>query len=285
MEYIKKSESPISKIWKVAIGSPKELSGTNRIFNTVLIITTLFLVSSAIVNVAAGLKEPFLINSMLLVVAAILYHFSRFKGAYKVCLVVYAVCCYIAVISTFIFNDGTKGPVLFLSFLSFLLLISITPQKQHLIWTSLHVVVGFGLIYMEYVHPEFVRVHYDFELNRFTDIALTYVVCLLFIYLITIHLRRNYEKEKKLAQKRASLMRLRSVLIGKQNKQLREIAWIQSHKVRGKVATIMGLIALMNEDDVQDPINEKVLKGVKSASIELDEIIKDINDLTSPFKK
>ncbi|MGN6566371.1 MAG: PAS domain S-box protein [Flavipsychrobacter sp.] len=68
--------------------------------------------------------------------------------------------------------------------------------------------------------------------------------------------------------------------IEQQNAKLKEIAWIQSHKVRGPVASILGLIDLFNYEEPSDPVNKEILFGIKSASVNLDEIIKDVVIMT-----
>jgi len=68
--------------------------------------------------------------------------------------------------------------------------------------------------------------------------------------------------------------------IEQQNAKLKEIAWIQSHKVRGPVASILGLIALFNYDEAADPVNKEILSGIKTASTHLDEIIKEVVIMT-----
>lgn len=69
-----------------------------------------------------------------------------------------------------------------------------------------------------------------------------------------------------------------------QNQKLKDIAWIQSHKVRSPVATIMGLIQLFNTEDSADPINAQVLEGISEAAVNLDEVIKEINAKTETMK-
>lgn len=68
--------------------------------------------------------------------------------------------------------------------------------------------------------------------------------------------------------------------IEQQNRQLREIAWLQSHKVRSHVATILGLSQFINRQIITDPDLSKVLAGIQDAAKELDTVIKDINGLT-----
>lgn len=64
--------------------------------------------------------------------------------------------------------------------------------------------------------------------------------------------------------------------IRQQNEMLREISWIQSHKVRGPVATIMGLTELIDENNLSDPENIKIINGLRLATNDLDTVIKEI---------
>jgi signal transduction histidine kinase len=65
-----------------------------------------------------------------------------------------------------------------------------------------------------------------------------------------------------------------------QNKKLRKIAWLQSHKMRSPIATIMGMATLINDEDPNDPINKEVLKNIKAESKKLDDIILEVENLT-----
>ena len=69
-------------------------------------------------------------------------------------------------------------------------------------------------------------------------------------------------------------------MIEKQNEQLRKIAWVQSHEVRSPVATILGLANLLNENDPNDPHNTDILKHIKEAANNLDDVIKKITSYT-----
>lgn len=72
--------------------------------------------------------------------------------------------------------------------------------------------------------------------------------------------------------------------IQSQNQRLKDIAWIQSHKVRAPVASILGLIQLFNKEELNDPINLQVLDGLNDAVNTLDEVIKEINSKTETMK-
>ena len=70
-----------------------------------------------------------------------------------------------------------------------------------------------------------------------------------------------------------------------QNNELLEIAWLQSHKVRSHVATIMGLTQLINYNNPLDEGNLVILDGVRQSSEALDHVIREINDKTRMMDK
>jgi PAS domain S-box-containing protein len=63
--------------------------------------------------------------------------------------------------------------------------------------------------------------------------------------------------------------------IEKQNELLRDIAWKQSHEVRGPLARIMGLINLLELPN-KDISLEEILSHINKSAHELDTIVKDI---------
>lgn len=64
-----------------------------------------------------------------------------------------------------------------------------------------------------------------------------------------------------------------------QNMQLSEIAWMQSHKIRGPLANILGLLQLLDPGRFDAETNE-ILKGVLDSSESLDAVIREIVDKT-----
>ena len=64
-----------------------------------------------------------------------------------------------------------------------------------------------------------------------------------------------------------------------QNNRLREISWLQSHKVRAPLARIMGLVELMNIEDTESVAAIKELAGlIRDSASDLDDVIKEISD-------
>jgi len=73
--------------------------------------------------------------------------------------------------------------------------------------------------------------------------------------------------------------------IEEQNIALKEIAFIESHKVRGAVATILGLEQLFNYDEITDPENKEILSGIAKVVRELDEIVREVVRKSNAIEK
>ena len=75
------------------------------------------------------------------------------------------------------------------------------------------------------------------------------------------------------------------VQIQRQNEKLREIAWIQSHKVRGPVASILGLASLFSYEPNGHDKNIERLEKLQIATTDLDTIIREVVDKTNTIQQ
>lgn len=73
-----------------------------------------------------------------------------------------------------------------------------------------------------------------------------------------------------------TLDRLSARRITAQNDRLRQIAWSQSHLVRGPVAGILGLVRLFNHQKPDDPFNQEVMHYIDVLAQELDAAVHNI---------
>lgn len=63
--------------------------------------------------------------------------------------------------------------------------------------------------------------------------------------------------------------------IENQNKKLKEIAWIQSHKVRAPLARILGLLYVYKITE-EERERERLIENVEKSAFELDDVIHEI---------
>ncbi len=97
----------------------------------------------------------------------------------------------------------------------------------------------------------------------------------------TISFNPVYDKDNKLTgischasditDQRKNLSRLDA-----QTQLLMEIANIQSHKVRGPVATLLGLVQIFDYEDPANPDNAELVRGIASVTTSLDVIVRDV---------
>lgn len=72
--------------------------------------------------------------------------------------------------------------------------------------------------------------------------------------------------------------------IMEQNHRLQTIANISSHELRRPVATIMGLVNLFDDEDLQNPMNKEIINHLDTTSQELDGVIHSIVERTVYIK-
>ncbi|QHT66906.1 PAS domain S-box protein [Rhodocytophaga rosea] len=64
-----------------------------------------------------------------------------------------------------------------------------------------------------------------------------------------------------------------------QNQQLQQFGYITSHNLRAPIANILGLTQIFNMEDLNDPINKVAIENIRKATLKLDDIIKDLNEI------
>jgi len=77
-----------------------------------------------------------------------------------------------------------------------------------------------------------------------------------------------------------TLLKERELRIIEQNEKLKQIAQINSHELRKPVASILGVMQLVNEEAIKDELNITIFGHLKTLTKELDEIIRRIIDNT-----
>ncbi len=90
---------------------------------------------------------------------------------------------------------------------------------------------------------------------------------------------RALEDAQKKKEKRIS-----DEILQRQYKALFEIASLQSHQVRGPIASILGLINLFNFDEPGDPMNTEIIMNLQVATLAFDDVIYSIVEKTNEIK-
>lgn len=160
------------------------------------------------------------------------------------------------------------GPTIYGFLLTFLIIISITPTKTHIIWFILHSSIVLALFAVELKVPGVVSYQYkSLDAYRMADLALTYVPVLLFIYTIGFFIRKSYHQERLLAEERLDTINVKKGELEHLNSEKDRLFSIIGHDLRSPLFSIQGFLEILNEPNIEE--EEKV------------EIQKQLLDLTT----
>ena len=98
------------------------------------------------------------------------------------------------------------------------------------------------------------------------------ILLLIAIGVVVKYFISELQSNRKLAMERKKhIERIRV-----QKTVLKDIAYIQSHEVRGPVSTILGLTQLFNYEDLADPTNRELMEGITTVAGRLDKIVTEV---------
>ncbi len=104
-------------------------------------------------------------------------------------------------------------------------------------------------------------------LNKYSQQTYLFLGIILALGVIVYLLVRNVQQEKKIDQ-----------LLVKQ--KMSELAYLNAHKIRGPVASILGLLNLYNRNDLSDNFNNVVINHIDTSAKELDRMIHEVANKT-----
>lgn len=107
------------------------------------------------------------------------------------------------------------------------------------------------------------------------------VILLIVIIVVVLKFRKQVRSNRELASEKEKHLEH----IQEQGETLRDIAYIQSHYVRGPVTTILGLSQLFNMDNPEDPHNKELMSGIASVAIKLDETVTNVISKENEVKR
>lgn len=216
----------------------------------------------AVILIVASIITPLLLNHYGLFVLARIW----FLVAINLAVLIYS----------FIFGTGAGIQFAYFSFVSLPWLIFEFRDQKYIAAGVLLPIVGYYIIEYSNAYP---MVTITPELQHLIYVTIIFVVFIILSLSMMFFAYQHFLSEKVLIESNTTLVANRQKL-ELRNRKLEEIAWIQSHKLRKPVATILGLIGLINYENLSDPENEVTLKHIKTAGDELDDIIVEIDKKT-----
>lgn len=225
----------------------------SRIYHSITLIAIVSLLYNAPFNYLINLYVPSIISMVACIAFSWLYYRSRFQHHMQSSIIISAILANFIFIFNFFYNSGVGGPNDILIGLSILLIIAITPHKQHKIWLTVNIITVLVLHAIEYYYPQFVPNKYITRADEFFDKTSAYIVVALLIYYTIKYIRRNYDYEKRKAEEKADAIEDQNQYILVQNQQLEHInseknklMSIIAHDLRAPLSNIQNYLELVS---------------------------------------
>ncbi|GAA4449410.1 HAMP domain-containing sensor histidine kinase [Rurimicrobium arvi] len=278
----------ISLFWGNLIGDADEFSIDNRAFNAISIISIIILLFLLPINIYLGLPFVWASVAITMGLLIVLYYYARYRKQYAYSMSIYAAGSYLLLVLNFFFNAGADGPTIFLFFLSFQLLIAFTPQRQHLTWAILHIVLTVSLLYIHYWYPEWIMEQYAKPSDRCFDLSTSALIILACMYCITIYLRSNYNRETRLSAEHArqieeqnQQIRLQYQELEKLGQEKNKLISVLGQDLRGPLNSISSVLELLTTYPVPEQRARELQKGLLQTTRNTSDILTNLLTWTS----
>jgi two-component system sensor histidine kinase/response regulator len=247
--------------WVNVIGQPPGFSLEARIFNAICLTSAVSLFLTFLLNILLGIQQLVILMAAIFVIAVICYYYARFKRKLNSCVIVYMIAINALLILNFKYNSGINGPSLLIFMLSYFLTISIVPQKQYWFWIPINLLIVFALLLIGYEYPATIVNTYADTKSRFIDVGSTYVFITIFIFLVTVYVRKSYRTEQDLVEQKATELEYA-------NDTKNKLFSILAHDLRSPLASIQNYLEILSEFNIDETerlsINKALLNSTQN---------------------
>ena len=258
-------ENKLNNFWTKLIGDAEDFSVRNRTFNFVCIITLILLFVCLVFDVYIKLYLMSAALAFLLLLLGTSYYFSRIRKKYKTSILIFAITSYVILILNFFQNSGVEGPSIILFIVTFLFLLTLSNENKYRLITTIHIVIVVVLLYIEYRYPELVPKTYTSNAEKMLDIAVSYIVALIFFSSLFVYLRNSFNAKRLIADERAIAISAQNKQILAQNQQLEQVNEeknklfsIVSHDLKSPLDSIKGYLELLSGNMLNEEEKEKI---------------------------
>lgn len=250
----------LAKVWAYLVGDSTGFSMEEQSFHGICVISFAILLFLLPFNAVIGLWNVSGMMAILMLIICIVYYQARFRHRHTLGLITYGVGSYITLVLNYFMNSGSLGPTIFLFFLTFQLLIAFSKKQLHILWFVCHLLLAGSLLVIELWLPAWVPYTYQNKQGRLTDVISSYLCILVCMYLITIFLRNNYNRERLVAEERAKHILEQNEELEHLNAQKDRLFSVMAHDLRSPLFSISQLVEVLHSTQMT-PQEQAVFMG------------------------
>lgn len=271
------NQSRFAILARRAVGSSEEYSLENRLFNGACIFLFMMLFFFVPINIVLGLYELAGVFLLCLPILSYFYYLSRFKKKLSGIVEFTAISMIVMLCVNYIYNDGLTGPTLLYFFLVTSLATTITKPKQRGIWVVSIILVGIGLILLEYLYPQYITSTYESDGHKILDIIASFTIAMIIIFFNTRFILNNYTREKEISESKSIDLEQQKKELEQLNKEKDKLFSIISHDFRSPLAALQSTLEVMNSQilskDEEKELTTQMLSQLKVTSNMLDNVL------------
>ncbi|WP_208094498.1 sensor histidine kinase [Mucilaginibacter agri] len=163
-------------------------------------------------------------------------------------------------------NSGINGSTDLIWPAYLLLLLAISPYRQHLAWLIIYVLTFLILHAIGYYYPTLVQYPFSGAKGMFIDRITAFPIPVVTIYLIIKFIRRSYDKEKNIVELRNEEITLQKSLLEQSNAEKNKLMSIISHDMRAPLINIQSYLRLLNENAIDKTERPELEKDLLAAT-------------------
>ncbi|RZJ88349.1 MAG: HAMP domain-containing histidine kinase [Chryseobacterium sp.] len=242
----------------------------SRIFHAIIVSGIFTAIINAMVLFWLNLWGFALLMLSFTLLLGFICYLSRYRNRLDIGVVIFAISANIMCAGTYYISEGSKGVNVILFALIIFILTVVTTKKQYWTWVPINLALMVVLLYIEYKFPTLLKPLYADEASRLLDMGQTMFEIIALISLITLYIKTNYIKEKRLADNR--LLQLEEI-----NETKNKLFSIVAHDLKAPLASVENYLELLNSIDLEAEdritIEQKLLASTKRTSEMLQNIL------------
>ncbi|WP_114789931.1 HAMP domain-containing sensor histidine kinase [Niabella yanshanensis] len=258
------------RYWKWLMGDKDHFTLEGRIFNATCIALIICVLLYSPISYFLLTMELFLILVGMAFLVGILYYLSRFKGLSGISATLFQIALNIALVVNYYYNSGIDGPNHIIFLVAFFISAATAPIKQYYIWLPLNILLLSGIMMVEYTHPNFIELTYSDTTSRFVDIFFSYLGIVIFIFIVTMFVRRSYNRQRE-------ELIAKSIALEEANNTKNKLLSILGHDLKEPLASLQGYLELLADFELdeqeQKEMNAQLLSMTRNTSFMLSNIL------------
>ncbi len=272
----------ISDTWLKLIGSSAVFPLEARTFHSISLGLVLLAGIYAPYNLFEGLYVAAVSAAVFSVFFFYQYYYSRFRGkAHSTA--VFAITGVILFSINYFSNSGIHGSTDLIWPAYLLLVLAISPYRQHLLWIGFYIGTFFIVHLLEYNYPLWVKHPFGPGKGEFIDRVTAFPLPVVALAIIIIFIRRSYDKERAAANEKAATIELRNEEISQQkdlleqsNAEKNKLLSIISHDMRAPFTNIQGYLHLLTQVEIDSKERQEAEKELLHATDQTIEMLSNL---------